>query len=967
MTLNAFFTSKTNNLSRYYNISAALIILFILILFYRDVVFAGRTFLMETATAGTLPNGPAKYKGVTPGFVANDPLAISLQIEPFNRFVSKSIKRGDLPLWNPYGGVAGNPLLADGHTGPLEPLQFLFFFVPDRYWTYAVDVQLLLRFFLAGFFCYLFARRIGIGFLGSVSAGALFMLSSYLVTSGNHPQVKTEILLPLVLYGYDRLSDSKDGPGFWFCALFIGWAIIAAMPESTFFALFLGTLWFFYKSIFGQGENHQILEAARRSSARYIGSTVLGFLISAAYLVPFLEYVTLSVSAHSTSSEINLGGNVASLWSIFSVIFPVKDRYFVHFGIVALFVLVFSFFSFRDQSTFRPAILFFGTYAAFSILTIFNFPLTTWVQKLPVFDRIVLYKYPVLSVAFCLALLSGIFVEEAHTKLAYKKVSITWLILLLIFIGLPSLYDPQRFSLSLPDNQVIYVSLCFFIGISFALFFLTFLIKTACLKNYMLQAILFLILVIEPFYWWETLIKRPTRYDPYFQHIPSFIHYLKNDNGIYRIFAIDSILFPNISTAYEIFDTRWLNPLMPERVYDFTARFITSQDPKTMRFTGSALPISDEMFKLLNVKYILRQNSYIEEVGHCSVTTAPQPYFGQDTLHSLIIEQNRSKKDSFPGMPVRINGTGRMSIFAHPPDKFDLVISVPGQSSSLNFSIGLDPSVFQMDRGDGVDFIIEVLDNKNQLMLFNKYIDPKNDPCHRKWFDEAVSLNQWAGKEITLRFSTNTGPKQNNYWDWAYWGDIRLSTSRKTDGVGHALFYEAVHQDANVEIFQNKAVYPRAFVVYDIINVSSFDQALDLLTNSDIDLRQTAIVENFPSDSRTVINESTHQNPPSGSAHVKRITPDALTVDIQTNSPGLLVMSEQYYPGWRAYIDGKETPIYAVNGILRGVFLNKGKYTVRLEYKPLSFSIGLVISVIALIATIARLVHLYRQSLQVEQ
>ena len=136
--------------------------------------------------------------------------------------------------------------------------------------------------------------------------------------------------MPLVLYGYDRLSDSKDGPGFWFCALFIGWAIIAAMPESTFFALFLGTLWFFYKSIFGQGENHQILEAARRSSARYIGSTVLGFLISAAYLVPFLEYVTLSVSVHSTSSEINLGGNVASLWSIFSVIFPVKDRYFVH-------------------------------------------------------------------------------------------------------------------------------------------------------------------------------------------------------------------------------------------------------------------------------------------------------------------------------------------------------------------------------------------------------------------------------------------------------------------------------------------------------------------------------------------------------------------------------------------------------------------------------------------------------------
>src|SRR5689334_12611444 len=127
MNIGKIFTKNITGWHQYENFAAALLIGVFLILFYRDVVFNGRTFLMETAAEGTMPTkGPFKYEGVTPGFVANDPSAISLQIEPFNRFLSKSVKRGDFPLWNPYTGLAGSPLLADGYTGPLEPLQFLF-------------------------------------------------------------------------------------------------------------------------------------------------------------------------------------------------------------------------------------------------------------------------------------------------------------------------------------------------------------------------------------------------------------------------------------------------------------------------------------------------------------------------------------------------------------------------------------------------------------------------------------------------------------------------------------------------------------------------------------------------------------------------------------------------------------------------------------------------------------------------
>lgn len=107
-------TEEINNLSRYNNILASPILALFVVLFYRNVVFAGRTFIIETAAKGTMPIGkPFKYKGVTPGFVTSDPGAIAWQIEPFNQFLLKSIKRDDSPLWNPYIGLAGNLSIGD--------------------------------------------------------------------------------------------------------------------------------------------------------------------------------------------------------------------------------------------------------------------------------------------------------------------------------------------------------------------------------------------------------------------------------------------------------------------------------------------------------------------------------------------------------------------------------------------------------------------------------------------------------------------------------------------------------------------------------------------------------------------------------------------------------------------------------------------------------------------------------------
>ena len=78
-------------------------------------------------------------------------------------------------------------------------------------------------------------------------------------------------------------------------------------------------------------------------------------------------------------------------------------------------------------------------------------------------------------------------------------------------------------------------------------------------------------------------------------------------------------------------------------------------------------------------------------------------------------------------------------------------------------------------------------------------------------------------------------------------------------------------------------------------------------------------------------------------------------METASSSSAFLVLSDVYYPGWKATIDGKPTHIFKTNYILRGVQLPPGKHVVRFEFKPLSFHLGLGIST----ASVALLGYLF--------
>lgn len=120
--------------------------------------------------------------------------------------------------------------------------------------------------------------------------------------------------------------------------------------------------------------------------------------------------------------------------------------------------------------------------------------------------------------------------------------------------------------------------------------------------------------------------------------------------------------------------------------------------------------------------------------------------------------------------------------------------------------------------------------------------------------------------------------------------------------------------------------------------VSTIEQMSDfyLKENSFLD---TALIEEKP------YYQSTSSLANSFTYSWQKMSDMEIILSTRSDANGLLVLKDNYYPGWNVFIDGKKGSVMPVNIWQRGVWLKRGKHTVRFIYEPLSFRIGAVISI----------------------
>ena len=83
-----------------------------------------------------------------------------------------------------------------------------------------------------------------------------------------------------------------------------------------------------------------------------------------------------------------------------------------------------------------------------------------------------------------------------------------------------------------------------------------------------------------------------------------------------------------------------------------------------------------------------------------------------------------------------------------------------------------------------------------------------------------------------------------------------------------------------------------------------------------------------------------------GRAEIVARRTDRLTVAVTARRPGVLVVTEGYDPGWRAWVDGAPAPVWRANAIFRAVPVGEGDHRVEMRYRPPSAAWGAAASVL---------------------
>jgi len=93
-----------------------------------------------------------------------------------------------------------------------------------------------------------------------------------------------------------------------------------------------------------------------------------------------------------------------------------------------------------------------------------------------------------------------------------------------------------------------------------------------------------------------------------------------------------------------------------------------------------------------------------------------------------------------------------------------------------------------------------------------------------------------------------------------------------------------------------------------------------------------------------------------GEAHILSYAPERVLIQVEADQPGYLVLTDTFYPGWRATVDGQPVRILRTGSYFRAVPVVTGQHLVEFIYRPLSFRLGVALSLGALLLTAVLLI-----------
>ena len=155
---------------------------------------------------------------------------------------------------------------------------------------------------------------------------------------------------------------------------------------------------------------------------------------------------------------------------------------------------------------------------------------------------------------------------------------------------------------------------------------------------------------------------------------------------------------------------------------------------------------------------------------------------------------------------------------------------------------------------------------------------------------------------------------------------------------------EMFQGSSGIRVYANLDVFPRAWTVHELMTAPNEWNGATMVRDSDLDLRKVAVL----------VKETPSLEKCDAADNVTGIVDRAqfVQVKVEMACKGLVIVSDNWYPGWSARVDGQAARIWKVNTVIRGVVVDRGRHVVEMRYRPFSVYFGFACLLVGLGAAV---------------
>jgi hypothetical protein len=833
-------------------------------------------------------------------------LANPLLSDPFYSFyprrylLTEALQTGQLPLWNPFI-MTGIPEVANPNFQLFYPPNLIaaLFLSAERALPWLAWGHLI----LTGSLMYLFLRRQRLHELACILGGGLWLLNGYgLVWLENPHRLSTAAWIPGIFWAFEAAVQDRKASWAALGGLFLGLTILGGQMQYVFA---IGLLF----GLYGLLRLIQVIRERQGGARRTIGYLmligVIGLSLGSVVLLPAGEFAAISQRSQFTSDTIEGTG-----WPLTRLVTLAMPDFYgnpagatkywaeanhaemtAYFGAAALVLALTAWLVARQRRFTIVALIEAGAVMALTLGT----PLSRVIFLFPGAQFVALTRslllIPLVGTWLAAAALDGWLTKSVTVRrhIAALGLAVFTIVVIvgLTIAALGDAYAAHRDSINMELLR------------GAALIGVTAILLLAMRRWPKMSATLLVIIVLGDLLAWGGNYN-PIISTDYLYPDNAIVQQLKHDTGLYRVLPLQvkkMIFGPNVLSLFGLSEIGGYTPLITRDYHQLFWSIDNTSKISWMRPGGNMLIANQyhPIYDLFNVKYVLSRQS----LNSTTLPDSAQPTCATPVpLAASPVTQT---------LTVRQAGFNRLDVYVADVD--------PAKGGQLEFELRRHTADGELIAQSAVPIADLGPDS-----YYSFYFAPVADS---------------AGQQFV----------------WSISATDALQACRDAAGTltsaAYVTWLQPQGQADGVRIYENANVQPRAFIVPHVEQVSA-NEVITRLLSADFDWRHNALLtQSLPPEQAAQLADTPWRV--QSQVNVADYRLNSVDVDVETAAAGLLVLSDAYYPGWEAQLDGQPSPIYKTNGVMRGVFVPAGTHHIRFQFDPPLLKVGGVLAAFSLL------------------